>query len=446
MKTKKLHAPGMALDEECRAYFLPALLNFHKIPLGQFLRWELGRHQDLLYTLLNAHIRRRMKTSSQHDWTVRLAMLRRVYRSPAPPGSLYTAKANRMCEIAGFPTRESLARLMNMKDVEAEFFMKDGQVMAAKRSGFSYDPDDLSGELEMWKTVECPECSATEDVREDAEPIDLFSYLEKFDHLSGPYCRCEECGEVIRPRVSAATELPDEAYPLETNDEWDDYREHLAELLNCMKQELHTQGLPEPDGLRIEVSRFGWQQKDAYAECAYDAEELADKLRVNGQFSITGGKYRVERSGYASLSCVLSHHDGSSPIHVFPYWECEVDNGIHVYQEDWPNIKAVWLPASEALLCGPGPTFPYTNSEKWTVATREGLVDEFGSLVRQTLYAPDDEDIGQFELAVRLLADRLLDEFNEPTPSPGLLIRCQQFREVFDGWLETARENDHAPE
>ena len=169
--------------------------------------------------------------------------------------------------------------------------------------------------------------------------------------------------------------------------------------------------------------------------------ELAvnDKLRVNGDFNISRGAYTVEANGYASLYCVLSHHDGSSPIHVFPYWECEVDSDIHVYQEDWPAIRELWLPASELLLCGADASFPYTTSEKWTVATREGLVDEFGSMVRIALLAEDDEDISPFERAVRLLADALLDEINQEAPRAGFLNRVQQFREVFDAWLLTER-------
>lgn len=73
------------------------------------------------------------------------------------------------------------------------------------------------------------------------------------------------------------------------------------------------------------------------------------------------------------------------------------------------------------------------------MATREGLVDEFGSMVRIALLAEDDEDIPPFERAVRLLADALLDEINQETPRAGFLNRVQQFRQVFDAWLLTER-------
>ena len=125
---------------------------------------------------------------------------------------------------------------------------------------------------------------------------------------------------------------------------------------------------------------------------------------------------------------------------MFPYWECEVDSSIHVYQEDWQAIREIWLPASELLLCGKDNAFPYTTSDKWTVATRQGLVDEFGALVRNVFSDEEDEDIQPFERAVRLLADALLEEINQEQPRAGFLSRVRQFREVFDAWLGTSRK------
>lgn len=78
-------------------------------------------------------------------------------------------------------------------------------------------------------------------------------------------------------------------------------------------------------------------------------------------------------------------------------------------------------------------------AQKWTAATREGLADEFGTLVRQALFAEDDEDIHPFERAVRLLADALLEEINQEQPRPGFLRRVNDLPGV-DAWLLTDRE------
>ena len=63
---------------------------------------------------------------------------------------------------------------------------------------------------------------------------------------------------------------------------------------------------------------------------------------------------------------------------------------------------------------------------------------EFTSLCRVFL-DEDDENIDLPQLAIRLLAERLLEEIKEETPRPGLLARAKQFRQVFDAWLLTER-------
>ena len=434
---KSLNAPTHAFDVECQHYYLPALLNFHGASLKQLTDWALVTKPLLLHTVLMGLAQQVVGRTGRKQVEMK-ARLRRVYHHHNGERGL-PRWAHRMVKATGYDIR-SLDCILDSRRLAEQFFMQDGKVVAVKRGGFSYDPDDLSGELEMWSTLECPECDATEEIREQTAE-EAIKAAEQFSHLSGPYCRCEQCDRVVRPIWEEAVDLPTRAYDYAgDNDEWEQYKEQLQYLLDEMKAELAKQGLPAPDGLRIEVSQFGWRKQDAYAECAYEGEALADKLSVNGDFNISRGAYTVQENGHAELYCVLSHHDGSSPIHVFPYWECEVDSDIHIYQQDWPAIREIWLPASELLLCGADASFPYTTSEKWTVATREGLVDEFGSMVRIALLAEDDEDIPPFERAVRLLADALLDEINQETPRAGFLNRVQQFRQVFDAWLLTERE------
>ena len=426
-----------AFDVECQHYYLPALLNFHGASLKQLTDWALVTKPLLLHTVLMGLAQQVIGRPERKQVEMK-ARLRRMYHHHGGQRGL-PLWARQMVKASGYDM-QSLDGVLDRQRLAQQFFMRDGKVVAVKRGGFGYDPDDMSGELEMWSTLECPACGATEEIREQTAE-EAIKAAEQFTHLSGPYCRCEQCDKVVRPVWEEATDLPSKAYDYAgDNDDWEQYTEHLQHLLDEMKVELAKQGLPAPDGLRIEVSQFGWRKQDAYAECAYEGEALADKLSVNGDFNINRGAYTVQENGHAELYCVLSHHDGSSPIHVFPYWECEVDSDIHIYQEDWPAIREIWLPASELLLCGADASFPYTTSEKWTVATREGLVDEFGSMVRIALLAEDDEDIPPFERAVRLLADALLDEINQETPRAGFLNRVQQFRQVFDAWLLTERE------
>ena len=433
---KALHTTLFAFDAECQHYYLPALLNFHQCELKQLTDFALVTKPLLLHTALMGLANQVIGRSERRQIEMK-ARLRRLYHHHG--GQRGTPLwARQMVKASGYDV-QALDGVLDRQRLAQQFYMQEGKVVAVKRGGFSYDPDDLGGELEMWSTLECPECGATEEIREQTAE-EAIEAAEQFSHLSGPYCRCEQCDRVVRPIWEEAVDMPAKAYGYAgDNDEWEQYQEQLEYLLDEMKQELAKQGLPAPDGLRIEVSKFGWRRQDAYAECKYDAEELADKLRVNGEFNISRSAYTVEANGYASLYCVLSHHDGSSPIHVFPYWECEVDSSIHVYQEDWQAIREIWLPASELLLCGKDNAFPYTTSDKWTVATRQGLVDEFGSLVRNALFAEDDEDIQPFERAVRLLADSILEEINQEQPRAGFLSRVRQFRQVFDAWLLTGR-------
>ena len=433
---KSLNAPTHAFDVECQHYYLPALLNFHGASLKQLTDWALVTKPLLLHTVLMGLAQQVIGRPERKQVEMK-ARLRRMYHHHGGQRGL-PLWARQMVKASGYDM-QSLDGILDRQRLAQQFFMRDGKVVAVKRGGFGYDPDDMSGELEMWSTLECPACGATEEIREQTAE-EAIKASEQFTHLSGPYCRCDQCDKVVRPVWEEATDLPSKAYDYAyDNDDWEQYKEQLQYLLDEMKAELAKQGLPAPDGLRIEVSQFGWRKQDAYAECAYEGEALADKLSVNSQFNISCGAYTVQENGHAELYCVLSHHDGSSPIHVFPYWECEVDSDIHIYQEDWPAIREIWLPASELLLCGADASFPYTTSEKWTVATREGLVDEFGSMVRIALLAEDDEDIPPFERAVRLLADALLDEINQETPRVGFLNRVQQFRQVFDAWLLTEK-------
>lgn len=434
---KKLPYALHAFDAEIQHHYLPALLNFHGTSLKQLTDFALVTKPLLLHTALMGLAQAVIGRPERKQVEMK-ARLRRMYHHHGGQRGL-PLWARQMVKASG-QDLQALECVLDRQRLNQQFYMKDDKVVAVKRGGFGYDPDYMYGELEMWSTLECPACGTTEEIREQTAE-EAIKVAEQFTHLSGPYCRCDQCDKVVRPVWEEATDLPSKAYGYAgDNDDWEQYTEQLQYLLDEMKAELKAQGIPHPDGLRIEVSKFGWRKQDAYAECAYEGEALADKLRVDGDFNISRGAYTVEQNGYASLYCVLSHHDGSSPIHVFPYWECEMDSNVHVYQEDWPMIRETWMPASEILLCGTDAAYPYTSSEKWSVATREGLADEFGQLVRNQLFAEDDEDIHPFERAVRLLADQLQEELHQELPRGGFLIRVKQFREVFDAWLETTRE------
>lgn len=431
---KSLYRPTDAFNPDRQWHALPNLLNFHKCSVQDLAALRLVEYPALTMTVLLGVMEQIIGLSDKAK-AHRKAAMRHAYRQP---GRGTTQWSRRLVDASGLKA-QVLESIIDRQRLQNEFITVDGQVKSIKRAGFGYAPSDYSGELEMWSTLECGKCGHEESVREQGEE-EALEASESFDPVSGPYHRCSQCDAVTRVKWASAEDLPNGADIYEAGDNWDNYVEHLGELVCDMTDELNAQGLPEPDGLRIEVTAFGWQKRDAYGLCKFEGEALADTMRVNGDFNISNGAFTVTKTGYCQLSCFISHHDGSSPIVVFPYWECEVDSDVHVYQEDWPMIRSTWLPASELLLCGRGEPFPYTDASKWTIATREGLADEFGSMVRIALLAEDDEDVGGYERAVRLLADGLLEEINHPEPRPGFLVRVKQFRQVFDCWLETTTE------
>lgn len=434
MKSKALYSPTWAFRfDESSIWCLPKVLNFHRVTPQELASLRVAQNREFVYLLVMGLLEHKSKAPVLCRYKAMARHLRRT--TPGWNTEDLLRIVDRISSHMG-PTWRGLMEGIDRKFIDDNFYWdKATQTTKAEVVGqFSYnDSDDLEqGELELWETITCPSCGHRENVRSVFEDL---SDSADFEPLTGPYHRCRNCDKAVRPSVARCDELPMEAYPLGNDEAWDDYVERLDGLLQDMEQHLVGLGLPKPDGLRVDAVGFGWRKVDGYTTIKVDAEQLARAFSVNSDYHIDRGAMRIKADGHLEISCSIHHHDGSSPYYVRPYWECEVDSNVLVYQEDWPMITGVWLPASEILLCGEDEIFPYTNSAGWTVATREALVDEFGELVRRALFAPDDPDIRPGELALRLVADELLAELNHLAPRAEFVERCRMFRQALDGWL-----------
>lgn len=268
----------------------------------------------------------------------------------------------------------------------------DGKVFSEIVGGFSYTDYDL--ELEPYLAVECPDCGQTETVLADS-PEDALETAEEFTHLSGPYCRCERCEKAMRPTVEPATCLPDSHYQYRDDDEHDLYIEQLDYLLGQMTEHLKALELPEPSRLHIGVSNADWRGRDAYAKCRIDGTDLADKLRVNGDYMVRDGKLLIAPDGHVSMTCVLAHHDASSPITIVPEWECELDEDTALFQEDLPEAK-VLARAAHQLLAGQAECFEYNDrGTPFALVSYSSLAEGLRELSRRLGYDTKPESFNE---------------------------------------------------
>ena len=182
---KALRTPLFAFDAECQHYYLPALLNFHQCGLKQLTDFALVTKPLLLHTVLMG-LAKQIVGRSERKQVEMKARLRHLYHHHS--GQRGTPLwARRMVNATGFDI-QALDGVLDRQRLSKQFYMQDGKVVAVKRGGFSYAPDDLSGELEMWSTLECSECGHEEEIREQ-DAASAIQASEDFTHLSGPYCR-----------------------------------------------------------------------------------------------------------------------------------------------------------------------------------------------------------------------------------------------------------------
>lgn len=450
-RSQKLYAAHNFHEPAYQWWVLPQVLNHYHCPVADYARWALvGQAPALLYltlraTALNAHPKRLKELAAGRHYWHHMSWKRR--HQP-----LDQATGQALLRVFGY-TSDQLTLMLDRDKLMTDFYQDGDEVKAIKRGAFGYNELDYEGEQEMWTTVECGACGHEEHVREqmgDATPAqwlaDNVGELAEFEHLSGPYARCEQCEAVSRLKVYPAEDMCEDAwanYNEDSSEQWEYYQEHLEELIGDLTRHLETHGLPKPAGLRLEVGHADWMGRDAWAECELEGKALAEKMRVNSDYTISNGRLLLSPSGYGELRCSLSHHDVpmGSPVTVMPYWECELDDrgdthldfeAVKDSMDDLGKLAAV-------LLAGPQTQFEYAPGSTFTVVDRENLAAGVEWLAAHCGLDELDELEG-YNLALGMLLQRLADDIRGDTPIH--LSRAERTRAVLDHWLEHSTEEE----
>ena len=143
---KALHTPLFAFDPESQHYYLPALLIFHPCELKQLTDFALVTKPLLLHTALMGLANQVIGRSERRQIEMK-ARLRRLYHHHGGPRGT-PLWARQMVKASGYDV-QALDGVLDRQRLAQQFYMQEGKVVAVKRGGFSYDPDDLGGELEM---------------------------------------------------------------------------------------------------------------------------------------------------------------------------------------------------------------------------------------------------------------------------------------------------------
>lgn len=435
----KLTAARYINQSECQWWALPQFLNFYKASLTEFHRLQVvGKHPAILYrVLLDAAKGKANLAAGRHFWR-HLTWSQRNKPITRELGQ-------RMARAFGCTALIPLP----VKGFLDQFYFDDDGVKSIVQGTFSYNDDGYAGEAEMWTTIECGACGHSASIREQMGNDTPARFLEEqtdniggFTHLSGPYCRCDQCDEVSRVKVFQPDDVPELDLDTDFREEWENYQDHLDHLVTELTKHLLAHGMPKPDGLRIEVGHADWRGRDAWAECPLDGKELADKVKVNGDFTISGGQLRCYQDGSAEMRCSLSHHDvpTGSPVTITPYWECELGDG-NDNPGDHLDFEAVKLSLNAlariatTMLTGDQREFEYSKGHQFKVVSRHNLHGAINWLAEQCGFDGDLTGAQGYSLAVGLLLERLADDVLNPNLDPGC-IRAESVRAVVEEWLE----------
>lgn len=447
-KQPQLSAARYFGHPDCTWWAVPQVLNFYHCPLPEYRDLRLvNQHPGLLYLVLHNWAKTQPKAVQQagrHFWH------QMTWKQRHAP--LQRTLGQRM--VAAFRMDDkTLTNLVDKEALNTEFYFEADTVKSVKQGGFSYGDNGGEGELEYWTVVECGACHHEFSIREQLGGGSAATFLlanaadledKGWLHLHGPYGRCNECGAVNRAKVYPADELPDAGWANVNEDDredWEDYQEHLCELLGQLKAHLVKNGLPEPDGLRLDIGHADWRGRDAWAECRFDGEKLAQTMRVDSQFIISNGSLLCYPDGRAELRCGLHHHDASSSVCVTPYWEDELSyqGEDHLSYEEVRGAQAGLANIAQVLLCGEAREFQYSASNPFKAVGSENLAGGIEWLAEQCAVRDLDEVAG-YSLALGLLLERLADDVrakrNVPVP------HVQLVRDVLDHWLEHSTEEE----
>jgi hypothetical protein len=435
----KLTAARYINQPECQWWALPQFLNFYKVSLTEFHRLQVvGKHPAILYrALLDAAKGKANLAAGRHFWR------HLTWSQRHKP--LSRELGQRMARAFGCTAMIPLP----VEGFLDQFYFEGDQVKSIVRGTFSYNDDDGESEREYWTTVGCASCGHEVHVREQMGDDTPAAFLKEnehdlggFTHLSGPYCRCDQCDAVTRVKVSPAEDLPDAAYDDQDGREiWENYQDHLEHLVTELTKHLQASGMPKPDGLRIEVGHADWRGRDAWAECPLDGKELADKIKVNSDFTVSGGQLRCYQDGNAEMRCRLSHHDvpTGSPVTISPYWECELGDG-NDSPDDHLDYAAARLSMAftariaTTILTGEHRVFEYSKSHEFKMVSRHNLAGAIQWLAERCEIDAQG-DLEGYDLAMALLLERLESDVLNTDLDP-IRIRIENVRAVLDHWLD----------
>lgn len=290
---------------------------------------------------------------------------------------------------------------------------KDGKVESCKKWGFSYDEyEQYKTELADMKQIQCPECKAFEVFNDDTTD-DPLEEASAFTHISGPYCRCEDCDKVVRPVISKADSLP-EGWGDYGQDEWADYKECLSQIVTELGEHLNKEaGLRKPDFLFITYNNSDWRGRTGYKTVAFDGEELADALTVSGGFSITDGWLHLMPGGYGYIDCGMSHHDASGSVRIEPIWisdlcsyRPEPDEHQLLDFGAMTGTAALAAQAADILLCGKASEFRYSEADTFKPISVQDLQEGVEEL--QVNFSRTFQMDHGYGLAVYMLLDEVI--------------------------------------
>lgn len=371
--------------------YLPEHMNRRDLTVAMLKDLKILKHPDVLKGLLIAMAKKEPGNTERKVAEMRALFRRLPCRSPAQVRQLFQC-----CKYSEKDLRNFIDRLI---DNNGLYDAPEG-VKAKKAASFSYKPDDDDGyNQSMHKNVECPQCDHKETVYcEGSEHIEtIANWMNDFEHLTGPYVRCKDCGNAIRPTISDAAWSDVEPDTEGDPDLWDNHKEYMEELVKRLQEHAVDKGLPKPTHLMLTASGIDWRNRTGWRRINADGEELAEAMTVNSQFMLDKGCLWLEPDGTGELSVVMYHHDAPTGgiITARPAWRCDIAD-MNRYSDDEDFIvgddvfKAkVYGKIAETLLCGDGEAFPYTKGSTFDLACHSQIYE---ALREQQKAVPELDD------------------------------------------------------
>jgi len=447
---------------------LPALLNKHGVSALAFQQLRMADKPELTYILLRAMLNMDLLGVPK---AMKGMVAKRMHRQHVVARRWASLPVNHthalLSAVADFDNRkensqrDAMRRLVVALIDENGLYDQNGEVKAKLQGTFSYDLHDLwQDQLDLFFTLDCDSCGHSETIKKPfgwagtPTPKDLPEMLEEacdctgFEHLSGPYVRCTRCGWTQRAKLGEADSIPDEEGDdlFDASEEWDDYVEHLGTLVDALVEHAKQHSLPEPYRLKVIANRIRWDGATGYTDCAVDGAALADRLKVDSDFTIRSGKLWLEPDGTGLLSCSLAHHDATGFMEVLPLWLCELadrdtDDDALIEADQVPACST-WLPMiANTLLCGKGMPFAYSSTYNFQMVSRTHLISTLEWLQRQ-LYWNDEvlemEGVWAVQIAGNLLMKQLcylIRTTVSDVEGYALAQTAKQLRTVIDTYL-----------